>query len=154
MNHRIFGKQLGRNHHERQALIKSLSKSLFTYGAIETTQAKAKAVISTIEHLANCITTKDAVLAQRELSKYFQDRGFVKNVYDTFKATFTDQTSNFTKFWKIKFRQGDDALIVKLAFVKPYSLKKVADVAETKKTKETKIKSKPVKKIVTKKNEK
>jgi large subunit ribosomal protein L17 len=122
MNHRIFGKQLGRNHHERQALIKSLAKSMFTHGAIETTQAKAKAVISTVEDLANCITTKDVVFAQRELSKYFQDRGLVKNVYDTFKATFGDQKSNFTKFWKVKFRQGDDALIVKLAFVKPYSL--------------------------------
>lgn len=149
MNHRIFGKQLGRNHHQRQALIKSLSRSMFTYGSIETTQAKAKAVISTVEKLANSITTKNAVLAQRELSKYFQDRNFVKNVYDTFKTTFGDQTSNFTKFWKVKFRQGDDALIVKLAFVKPYTLKKVEPVKE-----EVKAKAKPVKKVVSQKNEK
>lgn len=149
MNHRIFGKQLGRNHHQRQALIKSLSRSMFTYGSIETTQAKAKAVISTVEKLANSITTKNAVLAQRELSKYFQDRNFVKNVYDTFKTTFSDQTSNFTKFWKVKFRQGDDALIVKLAFVKPYTLKKVEPVKE-----EVKAKAKPVKKVVSQKNEK
>ena len=149
MNHRIFGKQLGRNHHQRQALIKSLSRSMFTYGSIETTQAKAKAVISTVEKLANSITTKNVVLAQRELSKYFQDRNFVKNVYDTFKTTFGDQTSNFTKFWKVKFRQGDDALIVKLAFVKPYTLKKVEPVKE-----EVKAKAKPVKKVISQKNEK
>ena len=122
MNHRIFGKQLGRNHHERQALIKSLSKSLFTYGAIETTRAKAQLVIPTVEDLANCIMTKDVVIAQREMAKYFQDKNFVKSVYDTFKSVFAGQTSNFTKFWNVKIRQGDDALIVKLSFVKPYTI--------------------------------
>jgi large subunit ribosomal protein L17 len=154
MNHRIFGKQLGRNHHERQALIKSLSKSLFTYGAIETTRSKAQSVVSTVEMLANRITTKDAVTAQRELSKWFQDRGFVKDVYDTFKATFAGQTSNFTKMWKVKFRQGDDALIVKLAFIKPYALKKVEKVEKVKKEAKKVVAKKPVVKKETKKNEK
>jgi len=131
MNHRIFGKQLGRNHHERQALIKSLSKSMFTYGAIETTRSKAQLVIPAVEDLANCIMSKDVVIAQRELSKYFQDRHFVKNVYNTFKSVFGDQKSNFTKFWNVKYRQGDDALIVKLSFVKPYSLKKPDETEPT-----------------------
>lgn len=138
MNHRIFGKQLGRNHHQRQALIKSLSKSMFTYGAIETTQAKAKLVIPTVEDLANCIMTKDVIIAQRELSKYFQDRHFVKNVYDNFKSVFGDQKSNFTKFWKVKYRQGDDALIVKLSFVKPYSI--IAKKEEVKEAKKASVK--------------
>jgi large subunit ribosomal protein L17 len=147
MNHRIFGKQLGRNHHERQALIKSLSKSLFTYGAIETTRAKAQLVIPTVEDLANCIMTKDVIIAQREMAKYFQDRNFVKNVHNNFKTVFAGQTSNFTKYWNIKYRQGDDALIVKLAFVKPYSL-----IAKKEEVKETKIAKKVIaKKIVDKK---
>jgi large subunit ribosomal protein L17 len=152
MNHRIFGKQLGRNHHERQALIKSLSKSLFTYGAVETTRAKAQLVIPTVEDLANCIMTKDVVIAQREMSRYFQDRHFVKDVYDTFKATFAGQTSNFTKFWNIKYRQGDDALIVKLSFVKPYTIIKPVET-KTKEVEKEVAKKAPVKKI-TKKNEK
>lgn len=122
MNHRKFGKKLGRNTKERQALFKSLAKSIFTYGVIETTQTKAKAVIPTIEKLASIIMTKDILISQRELSRYFQDRNLVKNIYSTFKSVFGDQTSNFTKFWNVKFRQGDNALIVKLAFIKPYSL--------------------------------
>ena len=158
MNHRIFGKQLGRNHHERQALIKSLSKSMFTYGAIETTRSKAQLVIPTVEDLANCIMTKDVVIAQRELSKYFQDRAFVKNVYDTFKSVFGDQKSNFTKFWNVKIRQGDDALIVKLSFVKPYTIiKPVEKPIEDKKKKVVAKKEMPKKSPVkkeSKKNEK
>ncbi len=151
MNHRIFGKKLGRNHHERQALFKSLAKSMFTYGAIETTQAKAKAVVPTVEKLAHSITTKDIVNAQRELSKYFQDRNFVSDVYRSFLEVFNGQTSNFTKMWNVKIRRGDDALIVKLSFVKPYTLKK-AEVKEEVKDKKAISKSKPApKKSVVKK---
>jgi large subunit ribosomal protein L17 len=122
MNHRKFGIKLGRNRREREALFKSLTKSVFTYGAIETTQAKAKSVISIIEKLANWMMTKDIIIAQRELSKYIQDKKLVSQIYKSCQAAFGDQTSNFTKMWKVKIRQGDDALIVKLAFVKPYTL--------------------------------
>lgn len=154
MNHRIFGKQLGRNHHERQALIKSLSKSLFTYGAIETTQAKAKLVIHTVEDLANCIMTKDIIIAQRELSKYFQDRNFVKDVYHNFKSVFGDQTSNFTKYWNVKIRKGDDALIVKLSFVKPYTIIKPVETKPAEKKEKKVVTKKPAVKKTIKKNEK
>jgi large subunit ribosomal protein L17 len=133
MNHRKFGKKLGRNTRERQALFKSLAKSVFTYGAIETTQAKAQSVAPVVEKLANHIVTHSQLLAERELSRYFQDRNFVKDVYSTFKSVFGDQTSNFTKMWKIKYRQGDDALIVKLSFVKPYALDLKKEVKEDKK---------------------
>jgi large subunit ribosomal protein L17 len=153
MNHRKFGKKLGRNSRERLALFKSLSKSVFTYGAIETTKAKAQSVVPIIEKLANHITTQTQVLAERELSRYFQDRNLVKDIYSTFKSVFGDQSSNFTKMWNVKYRQGDDALIVKLAFVKPYSLNlKKSEVKEDKK-KETQ-KAAPKKSVVTKKETK
>ncbi len=123
MNHRKSGRKLSRNTHERQALFRSLARSLFTHGSINTTEAKAKATVRLVEKLANWIITKDQLTAQRELHRYFQNRNFVKNVYQTFKSIFGNQTSNFTKISKIKFRQGDDALIVNFAFVKPYTLK-------------------------------
>ena len=72
----------------------------------------------------------------------FRTENFVKSVYDTFKSVFAGQTSNFTKYWNVKIRQGDDALIVKLSFVKPYTIIKP-------------VEAKPVedknKKVVTKK---
>ncbi|MBP9817308.1 hypothetical protein KBC75_00940 [Candidatus Shapirobacteria bacterium] len=123
MKHRISGKQLGRNHHERQALLKSQTRSMFIHGAIETTNARVKAVISKVERLANHIITKPEILVKRELQSLFQDRNIASQIYSTFRGVFGDQTFNFTKVHKVKFRQGDDALIVKFAFVKPYSLK-------------------------------
>jgi large subunit ribosomal protein L17 len=147
MNHRKFGIKLGRNRREREALFKSLVRSVFTHGAIETTSAKARSVISIIEKLSNHIVTKDVILAQRELSTYIQDKLLVSQIYHSFKAVFEGQTSNFTKMIKIKIRQGDDALIVKLTFVKPY---KVAIKEKAEVIKEVK-KVAPKKKVVSKK---
>ena len=143
MKHRISGKQLGRNRNQRQALIKGLAKSIFTYGAIQTTEAKAKAVIPMIEKLAST-AMKDTLVCRRELFKIFQNQTFVNNVVDKMKAVFGDQKSNFTKVTKIKRRQGDDALVVSLSFVKPVDFTTVKK-AETKE--EPKKESKPKKTV-------
>ncbi len=126
MKHRIFGKKLGRNHNERQALFRSLTRSMFTHGSIETTDAKAKAVIPLVERLASTIVSKPELTARREMFRHLQDQTWVNNVVTTFKSTFGDQKSNFTKVTKIKYRYGDNALVVKLSFVKPvkFSVKK------------------------------
>ena len=152
MKHRISGKKLGRNFNERRALLKSLTKAMFTHGAIETTDAKVKAVTSTIEKLANIIISKDELTAKRELFKTLQDQHWVNRVVANFKSVFGDQTSNFTTTQKIKRRYGDDALIVRLSFVKAVEFKapKVEEVKkETKKilSKAEGKKEKPVKKV-------
>lgn len=151
MKHRKFGKKLGRNHHERQALFRSQTTSLFTHGFIQTTDAKAKALIPLVEKLASTIITKSEIIAQRELGKLIQDRKLVSLIYTNFKTAFGDQKFNFTKVTNIKFRQGDDALIVKLAFVKPYSAKvaevKKEETKEVKKEAKKEVKKPAVKKV-------
>lgn len=154
MKHRIFGKKLGRNHNERKALFNSLTKAMFISGSINTTQARATAIVSTVESLSNTIITKPDLVARRELFKVLQNQTWVNNVFKKFKEIFGDQTSNFTKITKVKRRFGDDALIVKLSFVKPIKFEitkevkidpKKTDKKESKTTKETK------KKLLTKK---
>ncbi|PWU23143.1 50S ribosomal protein L17, partial [Candidatus Cerribacteria bacterium 'Amazon FNV 2010 28 9'] len=44
MHHRVKTVKLGRNTAQRKSLFKNLLLSLFTYGEIQTTEAKAKAV--------------------------------------------------------------------------------------------------------------
>jgi large subunit ribosomal protein L17 len=148
----MVGKKLGRNFNERKALIKSLTKAIFTHGAIETTEAKVKAIIPMVEKLANTIITKDELTAKRELFKVLQDQHWVNRVVTNFKSVFGDQKSNFTTIKKIKHRYGDDALIVKLSFIKTMNFKpeKIeVDKKETKKA-DKKIegkKEKTVKKV-------
>jgi len=134
MKHRIFGKKLGRNHNERKALFNSLTKAMFINGSINTTQARATAIISTIEKLSNTIITKPDIIARRELFKVLQNQTWVNNVVKTFKETFGQQSSNFTKITKVRRRFGDDALIVKISFVKPvkFEINKIVVKPETK----------------------
>ena len=144
MKHRIAGKKLHRTFNERKALLRSQARSMFTYGAIQTTEAKVKAIIPTVEKLANIIITKEELTAKRELFKVLQDQTWVNRVVANFKAVFGDQKSNFTTTQKIKRRYGDDALIVKLSFVKPISF--LPEIKE-----EVKKETKEVKKVVAKK---
>lgn len=148
MKHRIFGKKLGRNFNERKALFNSLTKSMFISGSINTTESKAKSIVSTIESLSNMIISKPEINAKRELFRVLQDQTWVNNVFKTFKEVFGNQTSNFTQMTRIKRRYGDDALIVRLSFVKPIKFEqkkekvKVETKKEAKPKKEVKAKSK------------
>jgi large subunit ribosomal protein L17 len=137
MKHRIFGKKLGRNHNERQALIRSLVKAVFLHGSIETTMAKSELIVSTIESLSTTILTKPELIAKRELFKILQKQSWVNNVVKTMKETFSGQTSNFTKTVKVGKRFGDDSLMIKFSFVKPIKfeqlkLKKIEEKANKK----------------------
>lgn len=151
MKHRVFGKKLGRNFNERKSLLKAQVKSLFTYGSIQTTEAKAKATVRLIENLCSMIITKSDLMARRELFKILQDQTFVNNVFATIRSTFINQSSNFTKMERIKRRQGDDSIIVKLGFVKPVSFVKKAEKIEEKK--EVKELKKVAKKVIKKTKE-
>ncbi|MDD2225060.1 MAG: L17 family ribosomal protein [Candidatus Shapirobacteria bacterium] len=152
MKHRIAGKKLHRNFDEKRALLRSLTRAMFTHGAIETTDAKVKAVVPMVEKLANIIMTKEELTAKRELFRVLQDQHWVNRVVANFKSVFGDQTSNFTTIQKIKRRYGDDALIVKFSFVKAVNFK--PEIKEEVKKETKKIikkvavkKEKPAKKV-------
>jgi large subunit ribosomal protein L17 len=149
MLHRISGKKLGRTRNQRQALFKGLSRAIFTYGSIETTEAKAKASIPMIEKLANTAVVGD-LNAKRELFATFQDRRFVNSVVAQMQQVFGDQKSNFTVIKRVKRRQGDDALIVKLSFVKPYALDLTKKEAVKKEESAKPVKKAAAKKVVKK----
>lgn len=117
---------------------------MLTYGGIETTEAKAKALLPLVESLCAKIITKPDLFARRELFRFIQDQDFVNNAVNSVKTAFGDQSSNFTKIAKIKRRQGDDSIIVKLSFVKPVVFEKKVEKEEVKK--EVKKPSKSIKK--------
>jgi len=153
MRHRISGKILSRTHHQRQALLKSLARALFTHGSIKTTEAKSKAVIPLIAKICRWAQKTDLV-SRRRIFALFQDRKLTNKIVTAVNQAFADRQSNFTITKRFKKRQGDDALIVKLQFTKPYNLNPAPKVEKT--TKKTALKKivKTVKKTKAKTNEK
>ena len=154
MRHRIFGKKLGRNHNERKALFNAQTRSMFIHGSIQTTEAKAKAVVSLVESLSNTIITKPELIAKRELFRYLQKQSWVNNVVKTMKEIFDGQTSNFTRITRVKRRFGDNAIIVKLEFVKPVKFEKNKPKKVEEKTNKKNVSKKPVVKKTNKKETK
>jgi len=144
MKHKVAGRQLGRNHHQRQSLFRIQARAMFTHGKIETTEAKAKAVLPLVEKLCRFAQKAD-LSSRRRLFAVFQNKRFVNLLVKAVAISFKDVHMNFTKIIKIKRRQGDDALIVRLSFVRPYQLNPPA-VSQKKETKETK-KVKEVKEV-------
>jgi large subunit ribosomal protein L17 len=117
MRHRISGRHLSRNINERQSLYRSQLRSLFTNGFINTTNAKAKSILPLAEKIAAAAVRAD-LTSRRYIFTFFQDRNIVNNIVTAFTATFPGQTKNFTELKNVKRRQGDDALIVRLSFIK------------------------------------
>ena len=117
MRHRISGRQLGRNINERQSLYRSQLRSLFTNGFINTTAAKAKSILPLAEKIAAAAVKAD-LNSRRYIFTFFQDRNVTNNIVNAFTTIFSGQTQNFTQMHNVKFRMGDNALIVKLSFVK------------------------------------
>jgi len=117
MRHRISGRQLGRNINERQSLYRSQLRSLFTNGFINTTSAKAKSILPLAEKIAVAAVRAD-LNSRRYIFTFFQDRNVTNNIVNVFSTTFPGQTQNFTEMHNVKFRMVDNALIVKLCFVK------------------------------------
>lgn len=142
MRHRIAGKHLGRNHNERQSLLKSQLHSLFLHGFIQTTETKVQFLLPELHKYLRVLTTKTEIESQRLLNILFNDRGLTSRVYKSFVETFPKMTVGFTKVEPIKYRIGDNALIVKLSFVKPFTPKPEVVKVIAKKVKAKAVKSK------------
>jgi len=131
MKHRIKGKKLGRNTLQRTALIKNQIRALFTYGSIKTTYPKAVALRPLAEKYCH-IAIKANLTSRRALYQLLQDRHWVKRVEFSLLNSFPDYQQNFLRIVIIGNRQGDDAKIAKVSFVKPVSFSKETDKSPTK----------------------
>lgn len=133
MRHRVKKNALGRDTKHRKALFKNQLRSLFEHGAIETTEAKAKAV----RRMADKILSKALpanLQARRTLERFFGSRQIVNRIIDSVVPAVNDRRSGFTTLTKLGKRRGDDASMVKLELVaKP--IERATDKKEAKSAK-------------------
>ncbi|MFA6602195.1 MAG: L17 family ribosomal protein [Candidatus Shapirobacteria bacterium] len=146
MRHRLYGKQLGRNHHERQILLKNLLLSFLTYGKIKSTPAKITSVRPLVTKSIRHILTKPRLTSSRFLGRFINSRSTIKTILDQFTASYTDGVRPQLAIVKVHRRVGDNAIISELSLnpaLKP--LPKVEVVKEKKSAP-----AKEVKKVVKK----
>lgn len=115
MRHRNKKAILNRPADQRKAMLRNLVTSLFLYGKVKTTNAKAKALASKAEKLISKIKSKDDMNGIRDLMQVvFTEEASEKALQYTKN---TKKNSGFTRCTKIGFRAGDNAPVVQVELI-------------------------------------
>lgn len=116
MRHGYFGNQLSRNKKGAQALYRSLLTELFDHGKIETTIAKAKAIVPTIDKVVN-FAKKNTVSARREVTKIFGSEKILNKIFNDVAPRFTNRNSGYSRIIRLGERYSDSAKMAILELV-------------------------------------
>lgn len=133
MRHKVFGNQLGRNTKQARALYRGLVRDVLSRGRIETTLAKARAIVPMIDRVVT-LAKKNTVAARREIIKILGSDQFVT-------PAFPNRNSGYTRIIRLGERFSDQAKLVILELVEK--------IEPAKKVEEPKV----VKKVVSEKKQ-
>lgn len=114
MNKKVFGRKLSRSRPAREALLASLAKNLILNGKIETTRAKAKAVIPDVEKMVTLAKKGEIMGRRRVLSMLDNAKEVTQILFKNVAKAFADKNSGFTRIISLPRRVGDNAEIVRL----------------------------------------
>ncbi len=136
MRHRVYGKHLGRNKDERRALFKGLVQSLLSYGTIQTSETRAKAIKGLVDKIINSVK-KDTFSQDQDLKEK------IKQIL----PKLGDKTSGYTSIIRMGTRLGDQTTMVKMSLIGAEELKPVKkEIREVEVKKSVSIKKETVKK--------
>ncbi|MHB8625193.1 MAG: 50S ribosomal protein L17 [Aggregatilineales bacterium] len=124
MRHHVYGKHLGRNTGQRNALRRTMITQLFEHERITTTAAKAKAIRDDAEHM---ITQAKRGLAdgnparivhlRRLLNGRLDNPAIARKVFDVLAPRYAERPGGYTRIYKLGPRKGDNAPMVILELV-------------------------------------
>lgn len=114
MNKKVFGRKLSRSRPAREALFSSLAGSMILTGKINTTRAKAKAVLPDIEKLVTLSKKGDLSSRRRALSMLDNAKDTVEALFGKVAKAFAGRQSGFTRLTSLPRRKGDNAQQVKI----------------------------------------
>lgn len=116
MKHRRGFNPLERMAAHRKALHRNMVTSLFRYGRIRTTKAKAQAVRRSAEKLITRAKV-DTVHNRRIVSSRLFDEGIVAKLFTDIAQRMKERPGGYTRIIKLGERQGDASEVVILELV-------------------------------------
>jgi len=134
MRHRVAGKQLSRTTSHRKALRRNMASSLIQYGAIRTTEAKAKELRPFVEKLIT-IAREGTLHARRRVIQLLQDREIfsydetekdfvpddktvVQKLFEEVAPRYVDRPGGYTRIIRLaEKRIGDGGVQVMLQLI-------------------------------------
>ena len=115
MRHHNSNRKFGRTKDQREALLKSLSRSLVLHGKIKTTEPKAKELRPYVEKL---ITSgkKDTIASRRALEAKVGPRA-AKKIATELSKTYKERAGGYTRIVKMVSRTSDASPMALIEFV-------------------------------------
>lgn len=114
MRHHHKGRSFGRPKNQREALLRSLARSLVMHERISTTEAKAKELRPFMEKLVTRAKV-DSVANRRIVSSRIHDDEAVTKLFTAVGPRYADRTGGYVRIVKRALRGANDAR--KLAYV-------------------------------------
>ena len=108
MRHRKTGRKLGRNSSHRKAMYRNMVTSLFKYGQLETTDAKAKEIKPIAEKLIT-LAKKGDLHSRRLVLSYMNEKSVTHKLFDDIKNGYLNRQGGYLRILKNGFRRGDGA---------------------------------------------
>lgn len=115
MRHGNHNRKFGRETNQRNALLKSLARSLVIKGKIQTTEAKAKEIRPLVEKLVTRGKTV-TVNNRRLLIAQLGDAQVTNKLFKT-AANYTERKGGYLRITKMGPRKGDGAAMAVIEFV-------------------------------------
>lgn len=122
MRHRVYGKHLGRNKNERKNLFQGLVYSLITYGTIQTSETKAKAIKGLVDKVINLAKDKKT---QEKFQSIVTDKILQNRLTGEIIPKLGTRVSGYTKTVKIGTRLGDQTTMVRMSLIGAEDLKPI-----------------------------
>ncbi|HXK52425.1 50S ribosomal protein L17 [Candidatus Nomurabacteria bacterium] len=118
MRHRVNTKKMNRDTDHRKALLRNLSASLILHGKVETTLAKAKFVKPYVEKLVTKARTGNSFDALNKVNAKLRSNEALKKLFSDVAPSFEKRPGGYTRIVKLGYRDGDNAPMARLEFVK------------------------------------
>lgn len=132
MRHRKAGVKLNRTSSHRKAMFRNMVTSLLKHEKIQTTDTKAKALRSWVDHVITLAKRGD-LHARRQAFSIVREKGVVHKLFSEVTEKFGGREGGYTRITKLGRRSGDAApvSIMELITSKETSTKKVTKKKET-----------------------
>ena len=132
MRHQKAGNKFNRTGSHRNAMFRNMVTSLFTYGKIRTTDAKAKELRRWADRIITLAKRGD-LHARRQALAIVRSKGVVHKLFEEAAERFGNRSGGYTRIIKIGRRTGDSAPISLIEFVGPEEKKKKKKTKTSKK---------------------
>ena len=108
MRHGKGNRKLSLPTDQRLAMLRAIVRSLFLYGRVEVTVARAKEARRMAEKLI-AISKKNDLFARRKVESVLGEKMIVSLIFRTIPARFEGRAGGYTRIIKSGFRKGDAA---------------------------------------------